>query len=123
MHDRLMALAAELAAEGEVPIGPCLDPVNAAMIRNWTQALGDRNPLWAEFAPPAMIQVWSMPGLGERRPAVSDRALSMLHEAGYTGVVATDCEQTYDRYLRLGEELRIALRLGPSRPRSARDTS
>jgi uncharacterized OB-fold protein len=107
-----MALAAELAAEGEVPIGPCLDPVNAAMIRNWTQALGDRNPLWAEFAPPAMIQVWSMPGLGERRPAVSDRALSMLHEAGYTGVVATDCEQTYDRYLRLGEELRIALRLG-----------
>jgi uncharacterized OB-fold protein/acyl dehydratase len=112
MHDRLMALAAELAAKGEVPVGPCPDPVNAAMIRNWTQALGDPNPLWAEYAPPAMIQVWSMPGLGPRRPAVSEPALAMLHDAGYTGVVATDCEQTYDRYLRVGEELRIALRLG-----------
>jgi uncharacterized protein len=111
MHDRLMTMAAELAAEGERPEPPCPDPVNAVMIRNWTQALGDRTS-WGEFAPPAMIQVWSMPGLGKRSPSAADNILSALDEAGYTGVVATNCEQTYDRYVRLGERLRPAVRFG-----------
>jgi uncharacterized OB-fold protein/acyl dehydratase len=119
MHDRLMALADELAAEGEVPVSPCPDPVNAAMIRNWTQALGDRDGRWTEFAPPAMIQVWSMTGLGDRPETTPDRTLRMLDEAGFTGVVATNCEQTYDRYVRLGEELRTTSRFegvtGPKR--------
>ncbi|WP_329255850.1 OB-fold domain-containing protein [Actinoallomurus sp. NBC_01490] len=111
MHDRLMALADELAAEGESAAMPCPDPVNAAMIRNWTQALGDRSGRWSEYAPPAMIQVWSMAGTGDRPDqsdpgqSVPDRVLSLLDESGYTGVVATNCEHTYDRYLRLGEEL------------------
>jgi hypothetical protein len=119
MHDRLMALAEELAAEGEVPVSPCPDPVNAAMIRNWTQALGDRGDRWTEFAPPAMIQVWSMAGLRDRPETSPDRTMRMLHEAGFTGVVATNCEQTYDRYVRLGEELRTTSRFegvtGPKR--------
>jgi uncharacterized OB-fold protein/acyl dehydratase len=112
MHDRLMALADELADEGESTATPCPDPVNAAMIRNWTRALGDRSGRWSEYAPPAMIQVWSMTGPGERRPASPERILTMLDEAGYVGVVATDCEQTYDRYLRLGEELSTTVRFG-----------
>jgi uncharacterized protein len=118
MHDRLMALAEELAAEGEVPVARCPDPVNSAMIRNWAQALGDDDARWAEVAPPAMIQVWSMAGpderpqpggrsgeVGREKTASPDRILSMLDEAGYVGVVATNCEHTYDRYLRLGEQL------------------
>jgi uncharacterized OB-fold protein/acyl dehydratase len=112
VHDRLMVLAEELAAEGERPAPPCPDPVNAAMIRNWTQALGDRSPLWARFAPPAMIQVWSMQAPEERAESVADRPLAILDEAGYTGVVATNCEQTYDRYLRLGERLHSTVRFG-----------
>ena len=32
-----------------------------------------------------------------------DDVLRMLDENGYTGVVATNCEQTYHRYVRLGE--------------------
>jgi uncharacterized OB-fold protein/acyl dehydratase len=112
MHDRLMALAKELAAEGERPAPPCPDPVNAAMIRNWTWALGDRDPLWERFAPPAMVQVWSMERLGERSATAAGRVLAELDAAGYTGVVATDCEQTYDRYVRVGEELRATLRFG-----------
>jgi uncharacterized OB-fold protein/acyl dehydratase len=119
MHDQLMKLADELAASGEVPSGPCLDPVNAAMIRNWTQALGDDDSRWTEYAPPAMIQVWSMPGLSRRKAIPSDRAVQMLDEAGYTGVVATNCEQTYARYVRLGEELSLTVRfegvVGPKR--------
>ena len=31
----------------------------------------------------------------------------MLDEAGYTSVVATNCEQAYHRYLRLGEQLTV----------------
>ena len=59
-------------------------------IRNWTDAIGDTNPLYtdAEFAarsvhgelvaPPAMVQVWTMPGLqpppaGGRQPIRSAR--------------------------------------------------
>jgi len=112
MHDRLMALAGELAAEGERPAPPGPDPVNAAMIRNWTQALGVPETGWAELAPPAMIQVWSMPGLGEQPETAAGRVLTILDDAGYTGVVATDCEHTYDRYVRLGEWLRPTVRFG-----------
>ncbi len=43
----------------------------------------------------------------------------VLDEAGYTSVVATDCEQTYHRYLREGEEVAVRTRLvdvaGPKR--------
>jgi uncharacterized OB-fold protein/acyl dehydratase len=112
MHDRLMTLAEELAAEGERLAPPCPDPVNAAMIRNWTQALGDRSPLWDEVAPPAMIQVWSMPGLAEKAETAADRVLASLNEGGFSGVVATNCEQTYDRYVRHGERLRPTVRFG-----------
>ncbi|WP_305883839.1 OB-fold domain-containing protein [Actinoallomurus soli] len=113
MHDRLMALAEELAALGERSAAPCPDPVNAPMIRNWAQALGDRDTRWTGTAPPAMIQVWSMPGLSTDKPgSVADRVLALLNESGFTGVVATNCEQTYDRYLRHGEELRSTMRFG-----------
>jgi uncharacterized protein len=60
------------------------DPVNLPMIRNWIKAIGDGSPVYtdADFAaasvhralvaPPAMIQVWTMPGLHGRRPARRD---------------------------------------------------
>jgi uncharacterized OB-fold protein len=91
------------------------------MINNWTEALGDRNPRYPDDAPPAMVQAWTMPGLrGER--AADDPLGAMnavLDEAGYTSVVATDCEQRYARYLRPGEWLAVRSRLidvvGPKR--------
>jgi uncharacterized protein len=113
MHDRLMALGEELSAAGERPAPPCLDPVNAAMIRNWTQTLGDTSGAWENLAPPAMIQVWSMPGLAAQKAgSVADDPLRLLSENGFTGVVATNCEQTYDRYLVPGEELHSTMRFG-----------
>jgi uncharacterized OB-fold protein/acyl dehydratase len=111
MHDRLMALAEQVAAEGERALPPCPEPVNTAMIHHWSQALGDRND-WGEFAPPAMIQAWSQHGLADRPSSPPDRIVAVLEEAGYVGVVATNCEQTYDRYVRVGEHLRPAVRLG-----------
>ena len=43
----------------------------------------------------------------------------VLDEAGYTSVVATNCDQAYQRYLKLGEQLSVRARLldvtGPKR--------
>ncbi|MEU8202701.1 bifunctional MaoC family dehydratase N-terminal/OB-fold nucleic acid binding domain-containing protein [Streptosporangium sp. NPDC049046] len=135
LHERLTALAERQIAEGEVLGVAEADPVNLPMIRHWTDAIGDTNPLYTDpeaaaagvhggiVAPPAMIQVWTMPGVaGNRRKRAGtpiDAVLAMLDENGYTGVVATNCEQTYHRYVRLGEFLVPATRLtgitGPKR--------
>jgi uncharacterized protein len=108
------------------PYGPprvARDPVNAPMIRHLTDALGDRNPVYTDegfaarsvhggiVAPATSLQVWTMPGLAGR-PADPDhpqrRLMSMLDDAGYVGVVATNCEQTYTRYLRPGDVLTVS---------------
>ncbi|WP_436759990.1 OB-fold domain-containing protein [Streptosporangium sp. V21-05] len=135
LHERLVALAERQIAEGEVLGVAEADPVNIPMIRHWTDAMGDANPLYTDpeaaaagvhggiVAPPAMIQVWTMPGVdgsGRKRAGTPiDAVLAMLDGNGYTGVVATNCEQTYHRYVRLGESLVPATRLtgitGPKR--------
>jgi uncharacterized protein len=114
--------AARLAAAGDSCPRAARDPVNLPMIRNWLEALGgpgaDLNP---DTAPPAMIQVWTMPGLhgvrGDDDPL--GQMTAVLDEAGYTSVVATNCDQTYQRYLKLGEQLSVRARLldvaGPKR--------
>ena len=54
-HDELMTLAARLTALGGRPAPPCPDPVNAAMIRNWTQAIGDTDTARAIMSPPPYV--------------------------------------------------------------------
>ncbi|AEF37689.1 conserved hypothetical protein [Mycolicibacter sinensis] len=97
------------------------DPVNQPMIRHWVDAIGDENPIYIDeeaakaaghpgiVAPPAMIQVWTMMGLGGERPADDPlgKVMELFDGAGYVGVVATNCEQTYHRYLRPGEEVSV----------------
>ncbi|GAA3441943.1 bifunctional MaoC family dehydratase N-terminal/OB-fold nucleic acid binding domain-containing protein [Planomonospora venezuelensis] len=126
LHDRLAALAERQIAAGESVGAVAADPVNVPMIRHWTAAMGDANPVYTDpaaaeasthggiVAPPAMIQVWTMPGVnGRARQGATpvDGVLAMLDENGYTGVVATNCEQTYHRYVRPGERLVPATRL------------
>jgi uncharacterized OB-fold protein len=86
------------------------DPVNAPMIRHWCEAMGDANPAYAgpdAVAPPTMLQAWTMSGLSGRtgRTGAYDELLGLLDAAGYTSVVATDCEQEYLRPLRPGDEI------------------
>ncbi|OBG64960.1 MULTISPECIES: bifunctional MaoC family dehydratase N-terminal/OB-fold nucleic acid binding domain-containing protein [unclassified Mycobacterium] len=97
------------------------DPVNQPIINNWVEALGDRNPIYVDedaakaaghpgiVAPPAMIQVWTMFGQGGERPTDDPMGpiMKLFDDAGYIGVVATNCEQTYHRYLRPGEQVTI----------------
>jgi uncharacterized protein len=125
--------AARIAADGESRPRPARDPVNLPMIRNWAEAIGDANPVYTDagaaarsvhgglVAPPAMAQVWTMRGL---HPAADDddpmgRMSAVLDEAGFTSVVATNCEQEYHRYLRHGEHVTVRARLegvaGPKR--------
>ena len=114
--------AARLMAAGESQPRAARDPVNLPMIRNWLEALGggtgDPDP---DTAPPAMIQVWTMPGQYGVR-ADDDPLGQMNHvldQAGYTSVVATNCDQAYQRYLKVGEQLSVRTRLldvtGPKR--------
>ena len=114
--------AAEITASVVAKPRAGRDPVNQPMINNWVEAIGDRNPIYTDeaaardaghpgiVAPPAMIQVWTMFGLGGERPTDDPMGpmMKLFDDAGYVGVVATNCEQTYHRYLRPGEEVSVA---------------
>ena len=122
-EDPIRAAAARIAVAGESRPRAARDPVNLPMIRNWTEAIGPAglDPVDPDTAPPAMIQVWTMPGLHGVRTDDDPlgQMVQVLDEAGYTSVVATNCDQTYHRYLKLGEQLSVRGRLldvtGPKR--------
>jgi 3-oxo-4,17-pregnadiene-20-carboxyl-CoA hydratase alpha subunit len=96
------------------------DAVNQAMIRHWADAMGDTNPVYVDdeaaratgrdgvIAPPTMLQAWTMPGLVPPPPVPGPATgfpalLVELEAAGYSSTVATNCEQTYHRELRIGD--------------------
>jgi len=122
----IIASAAErLAAAGDSKPWLARDPVNRPMIRNWLEAIGDpADPSGqgcADTAPPAMIQVWTMPGLHGTRGGDDPLGVmsELLEEAGYSSIVATNCDQAYHRPVRIGEHLAVQSRLlevtGPKR--------
>ncbi|WP_405933823.1 bifunctional MaoC family dehydratase N-terminal/OB-fold nucleic acid binding domain-containing protein [Streptomyces sp. NBC_00827] len=112
-EERLKAYEEQLKAyEGRAATvaGVGKDPVNEPMIRHWREAMGDTNPEYAgpdAMAPPTMLQVWTMGGLSGHtgRSEAYDELFALLDGAGYTSVVATDCEQEYLRPLRPGDEI------------------
>jgi len=122
----IRSAADSLVAAGESRPRVARDPVNLPMIRNWIEAIDPASADSAglddpDTAPPAMIQVWTMPGLHGAR--ADDDPLGqmsqVLDDLGYTSVVATNCDQTYRRYLKIGEQLSVRARLldvtGPKR--------
>jgi uncharacterized OB-fold protein len=113
-HDWIMAEAERLKALGETEPRLARDPVNQPMINNWLEALGETDPRFTTGeAPPAMAQVWTMYGLDPRRPEGDPLhgAMQMLDAAGFTAVLGTNCDQSYERYLRVGEQVAITTRL------------
>lgn len=107
--------------EGQATSHPTVakDAVNQAMIRHWAEAMGDANPIYVDeaaakatgrdgvVAPPTMLQAWTMRGLvpppPPPEPSPYVRLLADLEAAGYSSTVATNCEQTYHRELRIGD--------------------
>ena len=120
-EDPIRAAAARLVVAGESGPRAARDPVNRPMIRNWTEAIDPGGAGDPDTAPPAMIQVWTMPGLHGTRAGDDPlgQMSQVLDEAGYTSVVATNCDQAYHRYLKVGEQLSVRARLldvtGPKR--------
>ncbi|MGW2403526.1 bifunctional MaoC family dehydratase N-terminal/OB-fold nucleic acid binding domain-containing protein [Streptomyces sp. NPDC001739] len=106
LFERLKAYEGRPAATA----GVGKDPVNAAMIRHWCEAMGDANPAYEgpdAIAPPTMLQAWTMGGLSghQGRSGAYDELSALLDGAGCTAVVATDCEQEYLRPLRPGDRI------------------
>ena len=95
------------------------DAVNVPMIRRWCEAMGEENPIYVDadaaraegfsgpVSPPAMLEVWTMARYrpGGRLPDEGIPVLSLFDQAGYNGVVATNIEQEYDRYLVEGDRV------------------
>lgn len=121
MSELQAGIEAVLAAGSSSPT-VARDPVNQPMIHHWVDAIGDKNPIYVDaeaaraaghpgiVAPPAMIQVWTMMGLGRSRSDDDPlaRAMKLFDDAGYVGVVATNCDQTYHRYLQPGEQVAMS---------------
>jgi len=122
LEEHLASLVGQPVGRGGPSIAP--DPVNLPMIRHWSAAFADANPVYTDpdaasrsrfgqvVAPPFMLQTWTMPtptleGIAERggSPVAVDgaTALSVLDEAGYVGTLATNSEFEVVRYLHLGE--------------------
>ncbi|GAB2843590.1 hypothetical protein GCM10022221_48540 [Actinocorallia aurea] len=128
MDARQLDLDAYLGVEAEPP-RVARYPVNEAMIRNWVEALDDRNPIYVDpdaaraagrqgvVCPPAMVSTWVMNGYrrwrevqamrkaGQAEDFAYSRLMAELDEAGFTSVVATDVTQRYLRELEPGDRV------------------
>jgi uncharacterized protein len=128
LDDRLQSFVGKSAgvpSEGQ-------DPVNLPMIRHWVEATGDHNPVYVDeaaaresgfpgiIAPPTMLQAWVMRGLRASEEAdraraggqvsassPADELMGLLDDAGFTSVVATNCDQHYLRPLVPGDHLQV----------------
>ncbi len=136
------AAAERIMAHGESSPRRARDPVNLPIIENWIEAIGDANPVYTDagfaaasvhgglVAPPMMAQVWTMAGLAGRPQASgigqvreagdpTGEMVRLLDDAGFTGVVATNSDHVFHRYVRHGERLAVTVRLigltGPKR--------
>ncbi|WP_207842412.1 bifunctional MaoC family dehydratase N-terminal/OB-fold nucleic acid binding domain-containing protein [Williamsia soli] len=117
----ILAATDEVRAAGTSAPQAGRDPINTPMINNWVEAIGDTNPIYVDpdaarsagyddvVAPPAMAQVWTMRGLNGVRAADDPlgQVTEILDAAGYSSVVATNCDSTYHRYTTPGEEVTI----------------
>ncbi|MCA9504571.1 MAG: bifunctional MaoC family dehydratase/OB-fold nucleic acid binding domain-containing protein [Myxococcales bacterium] len=124
--EKKKALEAQIRAFVGKPVGPVVvgrDPVNEPMIRQWCDAMGETHPAYLDadaakktvhgeiVAPPTMLQAWVMEGWamheGYDEPKNEQHRLhKVLADNGYTGVLGTNTEENYTRYLRLGETVK-----------------
>jgi uncharacterized OB-fold protein/acyl dehydratase len=124
-QDAKQELERRLKAYVGIEIGPpqeAPEPVNESMIRHWCEAMGDSNPAYVDaeaarrtvhggiVAPPTMLQGWTLRGIEMADPAKmrankQTELHALLSSYGYTSVVATNCDQTYTRYLRPGDRV------------------
>ncbi|MBJ22594.1 MAG: hypothetical protein GY910_18720 [bacterium] len=124
--EKKKALEAEIRSYVGKAVGPAVtgrDPINEPMIRQWCDAMGETHPAYLDseaaketvhgeiVAPPTMLQAWIMEGWemheGYDEPKNEQQRLhKLLADNGYTGVLGTNTEENYTRYLKLGERVK-----------------
>lgn len=124
MNEACERVSAMVGEESEPEV--CKDDVNQAMIRHWCEAMEDGNPLYTDreyasksryggiIAPPQMVQAFSTPPLWPKRQTRPDpfaKAVQMMRDAGYLGIVATASTQEYFRPMRPGDQLSFRVKL------------
>jgi len=128
LDDQLQAFVGQVSG----PATRGSQPVNEPMIEHWVEAMGDFNPVYVDpdaaraagfpgvIAPPTMLQAWVMRGLrasldedaaraagGQSAGTPNDQVTALLNAAGFTSVVATNCDQHYERPLVPGDRLEM----------------
>ncbi|MCG8632342.1 MAG: MaoC family dehydratase N-terminal domain-containing protein [Desulfobacterales bacterium] len=107
------------------------DRVNPAMIRHWCEAMEDGNPLYTDeafagkskygaiVAPPQMVMTYTMPPLwpkAERELDPFARAIAMLQEEGYFGIIATTTSYEFFKPLELNNRISQKIKLSAVSP-------
>ena len=129
MSQVIEEVQAMVGEESEVQV--CKDDVNKAMIRHWCEAMEDGNPLYTDeayakqskyggiIAPPQMVQAFSTPPLWPKTDAKPDpfaKAVRLMVDAGYFGIVATTTSQEYFKPMRPGDQLSFKVKLAAFSP-------
>ena len=106
------------------PVTAAKDPVNQAMIRHWTEVIGDTNPAYTDadwaatsargktIAPPAMLYVWNQEGIAAATARPSDAQsdlVSLFNQHGYTGVLGTNVKQEYFQEVSPGDQVSMEM--------------
>jgi hypothetical protein len=102
------------------------DAISASAIRTWCDAMAELHPVFRDpavarasghqdvLAPPATLQMWTMPGLEPGRPLsagparagdLDEEVRARLAEFGYTGTLAATTDQEFLSPLRVGDVL------------------
>jgi acyl dehydratase len=102
------------------------DAVTGSAIRSWCDAMGERNPVYLDaaaaraggladvLAPPAMLHVWTMPGLEPDRPYTAgpsrtgdldEDVRARLAVLGYSGTLAATIDQEFLAPITIGDRL------------------
>lgn len=73
----------------------------------FVEAIEDPDPKYLadHIAPPALLQAWTMPGLGPVRAGPTAELYRRLDDAGYPGLIAVGYRQEYLRHLVPGDVL------------------
>ncbi len=96
------------------------DDVNEAMIRHWTEIMGDELKTYTDaeyaastskgglIAPPSMLQAWSMEGYpmaGEPEMDVQRQLHAVFDEHGFSGVLGTNTATEFFRDLKPSDQI------------------
>ncbi len=119
LYDKLQSMIGQVTGPY-----PANDEVNEPMIRHWSEAMQDGNPLYTDeeyaknskykgiIAPPTMAQAYCVPRLWppeDREPHTLEILTEIMGEAGYPYVVATTTSQEYFKPMRPGDKLKYTL--------------